>query len=114
FAAGIQTFKTTSLNSIVSVRGYTQPLNVFNEKIKYRINGINIYANYFENFPISLIERIEISRGNASILYEQSGFVAVVDFITKDKNSVTFGIGSFDNRIFSLVLNQKIDEKGNL
>ncbi|MFW2352164.1 TonB-dependent receptor [Aliarcobacter butzleri] len=114
FAAGIQTFKTTSLNSIVSVRGYTQPLNVFNEKIKYRINGINIYANYFENFPISLIERIEISRGNASILYEQSGFVAVVDIITKDKNSVTFGIGSFDNRNFSLVLNQKIDEKWNL
>lgn len=70
FAAGIQTFKTTSLNSIVSVRGYTQPLNVFNEKIKYRINGISVYANYFENFPISLIERIEISRGNASTLYE--------------------------------------------
>lgn len=114
FAAGIQTLKTTSINSIVSVRGYTQPLNVFNEKIKYRINGIKMYANYFENFPISLIERIEISRGNTSTLYEQSGFVAVVDIITKDKNSVTFGTGSFDNRNFSLVLNQKIDEKWNL
>ena len=114
FVAGIQTFKTTSVTSVVSVRGYTQPLNVFHEKIKYRINGVSASSNYFENFPINLIERVEISKGNASTIYDQSGFVAVVDIITKDKNSIYFGTGSFDSRNFSLLLNEKLNDKWNL
>lgn len=114
FVAGIQTFKTTSVASLISVRGHTQPLNVFSEKIKYRINGVSASSNYFENFPISLIERVEISKGNASTIYDQGGFVAVVDIITKDKNSLILGTGSFDSRNFSLLLNEKLNEKWKL
>lgn len=110
FVPGIQYIKTTSMNSIVSVRGYSQPLNVFNEKIKYRINGVSVYTNFFENFPIDLIERIEISKGNGLTIYDQGGFIAVIDIITKDKNSVVIGTGSFANRNFSLLLNQKLND----
>ncbi|WP_419677522.1 TonB-dependent receptor [Aliarcobacter lanthieri] len=114
FVAGIQAFKTTSVNSIVSVRGYTQPLNSFQEKIKYRINGVSVSSNYFENFPISLIDRIEISKGNASTIYDQGGFVAVIDIITKNKSNIAFGIGSFDNKNFSLLLNEKLNDNWKL
>lgn len=114
FVAGIQTFKTTSISSIVSVRGYTQPSNLLQEKIKYRINGVSTSSNYFENFPISLIERLEISKGNASTIYDQGGFVAVVDIITKDKNNITFGTGSFYNRNFSLILNERLNNSWKL
>ncbi|RBQ31517.1 hypothetical protein CRU92_07010 [Arcobacter sp. FW59] len=114
FVAGIQAFKTTSVNSIVSVRGYTQPLNSFQEKIKYRINGVSVSSNYFENFPISLIDRIEISKGNASTIYDQGGFVAVIDIITKNKSNIAFGTGSFDNKNFSLFLNEKLNDNWKL
>lgn len=114
FVAGIQAFKTTSVNSIVSVRGYTQPLNSFQEKIKYRINGVSVSSNYFENFPISLIDRIEISKGNASTIYDQGGFVAVIDIITKNKSNIAFGTGSFDNKNFSLLLNEKLNDNWKL
>ncbi|WP_418185771.1 TonB-dependent receptor [Aliarcobacter vitoriensis] len=114
FVAGIQAFKTTSVNSILSVRGYTQPLNSFQEKIKYRINGVSVSSNYFENFPISLIDRIEISKGNASTIYDQGGFVAVIDIITKNKSNIAFGTGSFDNKNFSLLLNEKLNDNWKL
>ena len=48
--------------SFISVRGQTQPLNTIYEKVGFFIDGISIGANNFENFPISLIDRIEISK----------------------------------------------------
>ncbi|MDD2790421.1 MAG: TonB-dependent receptor [Sulfurimonas sp.] len=110
FVPGIQYIKTTSFSSVVSVRGYTQPLNAFNEKIKYRFNGLSVNSNFFENFPIDLIEKIEISKGSALTLHDQGAFVAVIDVITKDKNSLSFGTGSFNNRNFALVLSEQLSD----
>lgn len=118
FVPGIQTYSSPSFTSSVSVRGFSQPLNVFQDKIKYKINGVSVSSNYFENFSISLIERIEISKGSASTTYSERGFVAIVNIITKsslaNRNSITLGTGSFDRRNFALSLNEKLDDSWNI
>ena len=64
FIPGIQTYSGTAFAPFISVRGQTQPLNTIYEKVGFFIDGISIGANNFENFPISLIDRIEISKGS--------------------------------------------------
>lgn len=110
FASGIQTFETTYFSSVVSVRGHTQPFNTFQNKIEFKIDGMSVSSNYFENFPISLTERIEISKGSDSIIYGKSGYIAVINIITKNKNNITLGTGSFDRRAGSFIVNEKLDD----
>ena len=92
FASGIQTFETTYFSSVVSVRGHTQPFNTFQNKIEFKIDGMSVPSNYFENFPISLTERIEISKGSDSIIYGKSGYIAVINIITKNKKKKEMNI----------------------
>ncbi|RXJ96793.1 hypothetical protein CRU94_01400 [Arcobacter sp. AHV-9/2010] len=108
FIAGIQTNTGTSISSIVSVRGYSQPFNAVFEKIGYFINGVSVSSNYYENFPISLIDRIEISKGAALGLSNPNSFVASINIITKDKNNIAIGTGSFDKRATSIIINEKL------
>lgn len=110
FVPGIQTFQTTNYSNIISSRGYTQPLNIFQDKIKFKIDGMDVASNYFENFPMSLVQRIEISRGSASTIYGESGYLASVDIITKNKNNATVGFGSFDRRDGSFMINEKLSD----
>lgn len=114
FVPGIQTFQTTYFSNIISSRGYSQPFNSFQDKIKFEIDGISVSSNYFENFPMSLVERMEISKGSASTIYEQSGYIAVVNIITKNKNNITLGTGSFDRRNGSFIINEKLDDSWNM
>lgn len=114
FVPGIQTFQTTYFSNIISSRGYSQPFNSFQDKIRFEIDGISVSSNYFENFPMSLVERIEISKGSASTIYEQSGYMAVVNIITKNKNNITLGTGSFDRRNGSFIINEKFDDSWNI
>ena len=110
FVPGIQTFETTYFSSIVSVRGHTKPFSTFQNEIEFKIDGMSVASNYFENFPMSLIERIEISKGSDSIIYGKSGYVAVINIVTKNKNNVTLGTGSFDRRNGSFIINEKLDD----
>ena len=53
------------------------------KKLDFFIDGISIGANNFENFPISLIDRIEISKGSTFGLNNPYSFVASINIITK-------------------------------
>lgn len=114
FVPGMQTFQTTYYSNVISSRGYTQPFNIFQDKVKFKINGMDVSSNYFELFPISLVQRIEISKGSASTIYAQSGYLAIIDIITKNKNNITLGVGSFDKRNGSFLLNEKLDKNWNM
>lgn len=110
FVPGLQTFQTTYISNTISSRGYTQPFNSYKDKIKFKIDGVDISSNFFENFPMSLVERIEISKGSASTIYDQSGYIAFIDIFTKNKNNITLGTGSFDRRNGSFIVNEKLDD----
>ena len=112
FIPGIQTYSGTAFASFISVRGQTQPLNTIYEKVGFFIDGISIGANNFENFPISLIDRIEISKGSTFGLNNPYSFVASINIITKssikNSNNISFQTGSFDKRFTSLSLSEKL------
>ncbi|WP_198305785.1 TonB-dependent receptor [Arcobacter vandammei] len=112
FASGIQTFSSTATSSLISVRGQTQPFHSIYEKIGFFLNGISIGANYFDSFPISLIDRIEISKGSTLGLNNPYSFVASINIVTKssipNQNSISFQSGSFDKRVASTSINQKV------
>jgi iron complex outermembrane receptor protein len=59
---------------------------------------------------MSLVQRIEISRGSASTIYSQSGYLASVDIITKNNNNITLGVGSFDGRGGSFMINENLSD----
>jgi iron complex outermembrane receptor protein len=111
---GLQTFKTTNYSNIISSRGYTQPYNIFQDKINFKIDGIDVSSNYFELFPMSLVQRIEISRGSASTIYGESGYLAIIDIITKNKNNITVGAGSFNRKDGSFMINEKLTDNWNM
>ena len=112
FIPGIQTYSGTASSSFISIRGQSQPLNSVYEKIGFFLDGISIGANYFENFPISLIDRIEISKGATLGLNNAYSFVASINIITKssikNSNNITLQTGSFNKRFSSLSLNEKL------
>ena len=103
FIPGIQTYSGTAFAPFISVRGQSQPLNSVYEKVGFFIDGINIGANNFENFPISLIDRIEISKGATFGLNNPYSFVASINIITKssikNSNNISFQTGSFDKKL---------------
>ncbi len=112
FIPGIQTYSGTGSNSYISIRGQTQPFNTIYEKIGFFINNISIGPNYYQNFPISLIDRIEISKGSTLGLNNPHSFIANVNIITKssieNSNNISLQTGSFDKRFSSLSLNEKL------
>ena len=112
FIPGIQTYSGTAFAPFISVRGQSQPLNSVYEKVGFFIDGISIGANNFENFPISLIDRIEISKGSTFGLNNPYSFVASINIITKssikNSNNISFQTGSFDKRFTSLSLSEKL------
>lgn len=110
FVAGIQTFAGTASSSYISVRGQSQALNSIYEKIGFFINGVSVGVNYFENFPISLIDRVEISKGSTFGLNNPHSFVASINIITKNSNSFSVGTGSFDKKATSFIFNKRINK----
>ncbi|MDX9743682.1 MAG: TonB-dependent receptor [Arcobacteraceae bacterium] len=111
FVPGLQTMTGTSNISKVVIRGNTQPYDFVFEKIKFFINGLDVnYYYYYTNFPISLIDRIEVLRGGASALYGQNAYSGAINIVTKStgdlQNSINLGAGSFNQKNASAVINK--------
>ena len=114
FVPGIETSVTISGANHIIVRGSNQPFSTVFEKIKFFIDGVDINFIYYSNFPIELIERIEVLRGGASAIYGQGAFVGAVNIVTKAslstaENNIAFEAGSFNNTKASTTLHTKLD-----
>ena len=103
---------TTNFTKI-SLRGNAQPTEFFYEKIRFYINGVDINYNYFSNFPISLIKRIEIIKGGNFTILGNNGYLGSINIVTKidnDFNAVNIGSGSYDKKNISLYFNKDFDD----
>ncbi|WOE72298.1 TonB-dependent receptor plug domain-containing protein [Hydrogenimonas thermophila] len=83
---GIEISMSNSGIKQIVMRGVKSP---YRDKIKLMIDGVEVnndfYDNqyYYLNFPVDLIDRIEIIRGPGSVLYGENAFIGVIDVITK-------------------------------
>ncbi len=100
---GVQLKKEKTGVPIVIFRGVTQK-----GEVKLMVDGITINNSYrgssyyYLDFPIEMIERIEVIRGASSILYGSGAISGVINIITKSsqhssKNKVFVSGGTYDN-----------------
>jgi outer membrane receptor for ferrienterochelin and colicins len=94
----------------VNFRGLTQGL--YNNKVLFMINGHPVFerlfgSNHLEYLPLEVIDRIEVVRSPASVLYGTNAISGVVNVITNqgkdNKNVLTIRGGSFDHYYASAV-----------
>jgi len=90
----------TTMTSDINIRGYGEGTLVM-------VNGNPINLNNVYNIdaiPTESIERIEIVKGGASVLYGSEAMGGVVNIITKKKGSnyITAGIGNRGQRKFNV------------
>jgi outer membrane receptor protein involved in Fe transport len=114
FVPGIQTMDGSTNFSRISLRGTIKPYDIINEQIRFYVNGIDVYYNYFSHFPINLIERIEITRGGISAAYGEGGFLGSINIVTKidnyDENGISLGTGSFNEKNGSVFFNKNFNK----
>ena len=100
---GVQLKREKSGVPVVVFRGVVQK-----GEVKLMVDGVSINNTYrgsiyhFLNFPIELIERIEIIRGAGSVLYGSGAISGVVNIITKSAttqniNNVFISGGTYGN-----------------
>jgi len=109
-APGIVKSETYISQTTQTFRGVTP--GIFNNKSLYLINGHPSYESLFgstllDYIPIELVERIEIVRSPASVLYGTNAVSGVINIITKqgadNKNLATFRVGSNSHGYGSIV-----------
>ncbi len=64
---------------------------------------------YLDAIPAERIERVEIIKGGGSVLYGSEAMAGVINIITKDEgdNSISIGVGNFDQRLYDVSLGDK-------
>ncbi len=103
---GIQIQLSPKGYSTTTVRGFKNPNAYLSDKIKILMDGVAINnevsgsSSFFLDFPMQLVERIEVLRGPNSTLYGAGAFYATVNIITKlgsskQENQVYLGGGSY-------------------
>lgn len=99
-----------------AVRGLKMPNTYLSDKIKVMIDGIAINTeiagsnSYYMDFPMQLVERIEVLRGPNSTLYGAGAFYGTVNVITKlgnskKENQLFAGVGSYQYRTAGVNVN---------
>jgi iron complex outermembrane receptor protein len=95
--------------TMTTVRGFKNPNAYLSDKIKILIDGVPINnavsgtTSFYMDFPMQLIEKIEVLRGPASTVYGAGAFYATVNVITKlgnskGENQVFVGVGDYGYR----------------
>lgn len=81
-------------NLSFGVRGFFT--NIYTRNIIFLINGVrqqqplqNYNDLFLMNLQVESIERIEVVRGTAGVLYGNDAFFGVINIITHDKNTIT-------------------------
>jgi len=105
--------------TMTTVRGLKNPNAYLSDKTKVLIDGVAINnevagSNHFYlDFPIQLVEKIEVLRGPNSAVYGAGSFYATINIVTKlenhqDINQLLLGIGSYQHRIAATSINTEI------
>lgn len=114
FVPGIVKSETYLGQTTQTFRGVTP--GIFNNKYLYLINGHPSYESLFgstllDYIPIELVERIEVVRSPASVLYGTNAVSGVINIITKqgaeNENLATFRVGSNSHGYGSIVHHSK-------
>lgn len=106
---GIQMQVSPMGYNITTVRGLKNPNAYLSDKIKILIDGVAINneiqgsSSFYMDFPMQLVDKIEVLRGPGSTVYGAGAFYATVNVITKLGNSkkekqLFLGTGSYKNR----------------
>lgn len=93
--------------TMVIARGLKNPNAYLSDKIKVMVDGVTIHnevsgsSSFYMDFPMQMVEKIEVLRGPGSTMYGAGSFYATVNIITKTgegygMNRMLFGIGSYD------------------
>jgi outer membrane cobalamin receptor len=110
FLPGIVKNETYLGQTTQTFRGVTP--GIFNNKSLYLINGHPSYESLFgstllDYIPIEIVERIEVVRSPASVLYGTNAVSGVINIITKQgtdsKNTVSVRAGSNSHKYGSIV-----------
>jgi outer membrane receptor for ferrienterochelin and colicins len=91
----------------VIIRGAHNPDTFVFDKYKLYIDGVDVGSDlystsyYYLDFPVELIDRIEVLRGSASTIYGPGAFSGAINVITKssltEENDAIFGsVGSYE------------------
>lgn len=105
----------------VIIRGIHNPDTFVFDKYKLYVDGVDVGSDlystgyFYLDFPVELIERIEILRGSASTIYGPGAFSGAINVITKSSQTgdsdVLFGsLGSFDYTKGGFVKHFNIDD----
>lgn len=103
---GIQTQTSSMGYATTTVRGLKTPNAYISDKIKVLIDGVAIHneisgtSNFYMDFPMQLVDKIEVLRGPGSTVYGSGAFYGTVNVITKlgnskKENQVFLGGGSY-------------------
>ncbi|MFY9143660.1 TonB-dependent receptor plug domain-containing protein [Sulfuricurvum sp.] len=103
---GIQMQLSPMGYTMSTVRGFKNPNAYLSDKIKILVDGVAINnevsgsSNFYMDFPMQLVEKIEVLRGPNSTTQGSGAFYGTVNIITKlgntkEENRVFFGTGSY-------------------
>jgi iron complex outermembrane receptor protein len=103
---GVQMQMSPMGYTTTTVRGFKNPNAYLSDKIKILVDGVAINnevsgsSNLYLDFPMQLVERIEVLRGPGSTTYGAGAFYGTVNIITKlgnskQENQVFLGTGSY-------------------
>ncbi len=105
-----------ALTSLISIRGLSTDLfNPLKDRVLVLINGRPAGTNNLAKIPVSDIERIEIVKGPASVLYGSAAMGGVVNIITKkgrDEGVQGFIGGEIGSRDYRQVIGELSGKKG--
>lgn len=113
---GIQMQLSPTGYTMTTVRGLKNPNAYLSDKIKILIDGVAINnevlgsSHFYMDFPLQLVEKIEVLRGPNSTLYGAGAFYGTVNIISKlgsesKENQLYLGMGSYRYRTAGTNLN---------
>jgi len=111
---GVELTKELSGVPVIVFRGVTQK-----SEVKLMIDGVTINNTYrgsiyyYLDFPVELIDRIEVIRGAGSILYGSNAISGVINIITKNTQDVTkelafISSGTYNTKRIGALVSTKI------
>jgi iron complex outermembrane receptor protein len=105
---GIQIQLSPMGYTMTTVRGLKNPNAYLSDKIKIFVDGVAINnevsgsSNLYMDFPMQLVDKIEVLRGPNSTIYGAGAFYGTVNIITKlgnskQENNIYLGVGSYNH-----------------
>lgn len=104
-----------------TIRGLKNPNAYRSDKIKILIDGVAMNneaqgsASLYMDFPMQLVQKIEVLRGPGSTIYGAGAFYATINIITRlgssqNSGQIFLGTGSYENKTIATNVHEQIGE----